>query len=1043
MTPPLATILHDPARLGALRRLALLDSPTEAAFDRLTRLATIFLRAPIALVSLIDADRQFFKSSVGLPEPWASRRETPLSHSFCQHTLASRAPLVITDARTDPLVERCLAIREIGVVAYLGMPLITADGYALGTFCVVDTVARVWSDDELRIVQDLTAAVLTEIELRSDVLIRQEAEAAAQAREAWFQRLAQHSPDLIYIIDVQAYRTRYLNRDNLLGYTQAELEAPGSILHAVHPDDLPAVQAHWAEVLRGATTFLEYRMRNKAGAWEWVQSRETILEYAPNGAPWHILVTLTIVTERKTIEGYLRLLESVVVSANDAVLITEAAPIDLPGPRIVYVNAAFTRMTGYAASDVLGHTPRLLHGPDTDRAALDQIRVALEQWQPVRVELINYRKDGSPFWVEMSIVPVTEVTGRNTHWIAIQRDISARKQAELLDRDRAHVLELIAQQVDLPTVLTESCYLIERQRPGMIASIMHIIDGRLCNGAGPSLPAAYREVARQGIPIAPGIGACGHAAATGQPAISTDIASDPHWAAFRDLALEHNLRACWSVPIFSNTRAVIGTFALYATVPAAPALDDIELLTTVGQIAAIAIEQQQLADQLVHQAFHDALTDLPNRALFRDRLSQVLAQTQRQHHHVAVLFIDLDRFKPINDTLGHAVGDRVLQQVARRFGQQLRASDTLARMSGDEFTVVLAQIDAPRDAVRVAHKLLDTLRQPCRVEEHEVFVSACIGISVGPQPGQTPDDLIRQADLAMYRAKSHGRNVVQCFAEEMNTAAQIRLELETDLRRAHHHQEFALHYQPRVDLHSGAIVGVEALLRWHHPLRGPIPPGRFIPVAEESGQMVALGSWVLEAACRQGRIWHDAGYGPLTVAVNVSAVQFAQADFVETVARMLAQTGFPAQQLELELTESVLMHDLVGVIERLQALRALGVTIAIDDFGTGYSSLAYLQQLPLDRLKIDQAFVRDLVTVAAEDAGAPVVFKPRTQALVETIVTLAHSLELEAIAEGVEYAEQAAVLRRLGCNQAQGYFFARPLPAVELHDLLRRRYATG
>jgi diguanylate cyclase (GGDEF)-like protein/PAS domain S-box-containing protein len=748
------------------------------------------------------------------------------------------------------------------------------------------------------------------------------------------------------------------------------------------------------------------------------------------------LITLTIVTERKAIEGHLRLLESVVVSANDAVLITEAAPINAPGPRIVYANHAFTAMTGYQADEVIGQTPRILQGPHTDRATLDSIRAALEQWQPVRVELVNYRKDGAPFWMEMSIVPVTDGTGWNTHWIAIQRDSTARKQAELLDWDRTRVLELIVQRVDLATVLAESCLMIERQRPGMIASVMRIVDGCLRNGAGPSLPAAYRAVAEQGVAIGPGIGSCGTAAATRQPAITTDIATDPHWAAFRDLALSHNLRACWSVPIYSNAREVLGTFALYATTPATPTPEDIELLVTVGQIAAIAIEQQQLSDQLIHQAFHDGLTGLPNRTLFRDRLTQALAQTQRQQSCVAVLFIDLDRFKPINDTLGHAVGDQLLQQVAQRFGQRLRGSDTLARMSGDEFTVLLSDVDPPQGAVQVAHKMLMTLRQPFQIADHDVFVSACIGISFGPQDAQTADDLIRQADLAMYRAKTRGRNVVQCFAEEMNTVAQARLELETDLRRALEGGEFHLCYQPQIDVRRGTVVGMEALLRWEHPLRGAISPSMFIPVAEESGQMVTLGRWVLDEACRQGQAWREAGYADLLIAVNVSVVQFAQADFVETVAGALARTQFPARYLELELTESILMNDVVAVVERLYALQSLGVTIAIDDFGTGYSSLAYLQRLPLDRLKIDQSFVRGLSAAEGRGAAVPTFIENRSQALVDTIVTLAHNLGLEAIAEGVEDVEQLNILRELGCDQAQGYFFAPPLPAVEVQHVL-------
>ena len=1035
MTPALATTLHDPDRLAALHRLALLDSPIEAAFERLTRLAVTFLAAPTALVSLVDADRQFFKSCIGLAEPWASLRETPLSHSFCQHAMAARAPMLINDARSDPRVHDNPAIRDLQAISYIGVPLITSDGHALGAFCVIDTAPRVWTEADLAVVQDLAAGVMAEIELRSEVIARQEAEAEARAREQRFRLLAQNSPDIIYIIEIATGRLVYLNRDDMLGYTRDELAVPGSIFAAQHPDDRERVAAHWQEALVGATTTIDYRLRSKAGVWEWLRSRKTIVERAADGTPTHVLGTVSIITERKAIEAHLRLLESVVVSANDGVMVTEPASIDQPMPRIVYVNDAFTAMTGYQADEALGQSPEILHGPQTEQAMLDQLRTALDQQRPARLELVNYRKDGSSFWADISIVPLLDAHGWQTHWIAIQRDITARKLAELLDRDRAHVLELIAQHQPLPTVLTQLCLLIERQRPEMFASILLLEDGRLYEGAAPSLPPTYRA-ALNGVAIGPLVGSCGTAAATGKPAISSDIATDPRWTDYRGLALAHNLRACWSAPILANTGAVLGAFALYYSVPAEPGADDLALLMMVSQLAAIAIEQQQLAGRLVHQAYHDVLTGLPNRALFRDRLVQQMAQARRQRSKVAVLFIDLDRFKPINDTLGHPVGDLVLQQVAERFGRHLRSSDTLARISGDEFTVILAQVDAPQDAVRVGRKLLDALALPFRVASYDVFVSASIGISIGPEAEQTAEDLIRQADLAMYRAKTRGRNFVECFAEEMNTAAQARLELETDLRHARERGEFSLHYQPRIDLRSGGIVGVEALLRWQHPLRGPISPGAFIPVAEECGQMIPLGAWVLYEACRQGQAWRVAGHAPLTIAVNVSAVQFAQPDFVETVAEALRRTGFPPQYLELELTESMLMRDLAGLVDRLRALRNLGVTIAVDDFGTGYSSLAYLQRLPLDRIKIDQMFVRELAGAISEQAG----LEPsanHSHALVETIVTLAHSLRLEAVAEGVEQPEQVAILKQLGCEQAQGYLFARPLPAADLDEWLR------
>jgi diguanylate cyclase (GGDEF)-like protein len=512
--------------------------------------------------------------------------------------------------------------------------------------------------------------------------------------------------------------------------------------------------------------------------------------------------------------------------------------------------------------------------------------------------------------------------------------------------------------------------------------------------------------------------------------VCSDIAHDPLWEGRAHLPLAHSYTACWSLPLIAKTGDVLGTFALYHETSYHPTEADIELVRAVGHLAAIAIEQAHLIDQLAYNAYHDDLTGLPNRALFRDRLTQALAVASRQATQVAVLLIDLDRFKPINDTLGHGVGDQVLQQLARRLNGVLRQSDTLARMSGDEFTIVLANLVSPEDAIRVGYKLLEAIQQPFHVDDHDLFVSASIGISIAPSDGTTASDLVRHADLAMFRAKTSGRNQVCCFAPELNAAAQARLELEMDLRLARERGDLQLFYQPQIDLKQGCVVGVEALLRWRHPDQGWISPAVFIPVAEESGQILGIGAWVLEEACRQAMRWHEQGHDKLTVAVNVSAVQFAQTDFADTVARALKATGLPPAMLELEVTESMVMRDVASVVERLTALRTMGVKIAIDDFGTGYSSLAYLQRLPLDRIKIDRAFVNEL-------SSQPIGHKARTggdraRAVVQTIVTLAHSLGLQAVAEGVETNDHAAILYALGCDQAQGYLFARPLPADEV-----------
>ena len=431
--------------------------------------------------------------------------------------------------------------------------------------------------------------------------------------------------------------------------------------------------------------------------------------------------------------------------------------------------------------------------------------------------------------------------------------------------------------------------------------------------------------------------------------------------------------------------------------------------------------------KLAHLAQHDFLTDLPNRMLLSDRVENAIALARRHGKQRAILFLDLDGFKHVNDSLGHPIGDKLLQSVAQRLVACVRGSDTVSRQGGDEFVVLLSEIEHAEDAALSAAKMLLALAAPHNIDGREFHIAASIGISIYPDHGRDANTLIRCADTAMYHAKTKGRNNYQFFTKDMKVRAVERQFLEGSLRGALERREFVLHYQPKINLETGAITGVEALIRWRHPERGLIPPALFVPVAEDSGLIVPIGRWVLREACRQAQAWIDAGLTPLPVAVNISAVEFQGKDFLEGVRTTLRETRLEPRHLELELTESVLMQDAGSSAPALVALKAIGVRLAIDDFGTGYSSLSYLQKFPIDTLKIDQSFVREITAGSRDDT------------IVSAIINMGKTLKQRVIAEGIETKEQLAFLQRQRCSEGQGFHFSRPVSAEEFVTLLNTR----
>ncbi len=450
-----------------------------------------------------------------------------------------------------------------------------------------------------------------------------------------------------------------------------------------------------------------------------------------------------------------------------------------------------------------------------------------------------------------------------------------------------------------------------------------------------------------------------------------------------------------------------------------------KIVGVIGLIRDIT-ERKTAEQQIEYQAYHDALTGLANRRLFQEHLSLALALAQRRHACVAVLFLDLDHFKLINDSLGHTVGDALLKQVGKRLRAAVREGDTVARVGGDEFTIVLQEIARPDDAASVAKKVLRSITDPIDVNGHKLYVTTSIGVTVYPQDGEDAETLLKNADAAMYRAKGEGRNTYQMSTADLSRTTQERMLLESGLHQAMETGEFVLHYQPQVDLETMQLVGMEALLRWNHPERGLIGPTEFIAVAEERGMILVIGDWVLREACREAKRFHDRGLKHLRFSVNISARQFRDESLLYSIESALTESGLDPRALELEITESVAMEDVQLTMSTLAELRKSGVTIAIDDFGTGHSSLSYLKRFPIDALKIDKSFVADLPD-GFEDA-----------AIVASVIQLANGLGIRVIAEGVETVEQIEFLRDHGCREVQGFYFSYAVPAEEIVKLLEK-----
>jgi len=738
-----------------------------------------------------------------------------------------------------------------------------------------------------------------------------------------------------------------------------------------------------------------------------------------------IVITTRDITERVQAEEAVRQsdarLSALVENLSDVITV-----VDTEG-HIVYTSPAAGEVFGFVEGDTSYVDPLARVHPDERDAVTEAFgeQIAGSSIEPVRFRL--EAADGAWHYVEAVARDMTHEPAVGGI-VVTTRDVTGRTRAELLVADQAHVLTLIARGSPLPVTLGALCEVLERHVRGAVCGALQVDRYRqiLRLSAGPSVPVELADACHD-VPIVGTEDVLGSTISQAASAVVLDVAHDPRTASLRDVAAQHGIAGVWTTPILdTDGSGVLGAVVTFLDHAREPSAGEREVVQMFAQTAAIAIERQASEDLLAHRANHDLLTGLPNRGLFVDFLGNALARSERDGAGIAVLFLDVDRFKHVNDGLGHDAGDVLLRALATRLQQTVRPSDVVARFGGDEFTVLCAGLDAARaeeQARELARRLLEAIEQPLHLDGEDRRLSASLGIAMAG-PSSTPEGLLHDADAAMYEAKQRGKARFEVFDDHMRSTLHARLDLEARLERAIEREEFRLVVQPIVDLPTGRCVAAEALLRWQDPEFGLVTPDAFIGLAEDTGLIIPIGEWALAEACRTVARWDESGLlsPEFTMAVNLSARQVGQADLVDRVRHVIERSGPTASRLCLEITESVLMEE--SSVAAMTALKALGVRLSIDDFGTGYSSLGYLKKFPVDSVKVDRSFVDGLGTEGEDSA------------IVAAVVSLGHALGLSVVAEGVETSGQLHHLLELQCDRAQGYWFSGPRAPAEFAALL-------
>ncbi|CAX22483.1 putative diguanylate cyclase (GGDEF)/phosphodiesterase (EAL), with GAF and two PAS/PAC sensor domains [Methylorubrum extorquens DM4] len=989
--PPLPP--NEAERLAALYDLHILDSAPEAHFDAVCRTAAALFSVPIAFVSLVDSDRQWFKAKCGI-----AAEGTPRDVAFCAYAILSDDVLVVENAAVDPrFAINPLVVGDLAVRFYAGAPLILRSGIRVGTICIFDTKPCSFSEMQRTQLQDLARIVVAHIELHQGRLTieaalaeRTRSEALIAANEARYRALADALPQMVWVMtsaDGSAIYTneRFRTYYGSIGPQREERTSRN------HPADTERMAEEWQRAVTHEHTYaVEGRLRRHDGTYRWhklvmvpVRQNGTVVEWLGTA-----LDIEDIVTARSTLEHTTDLLRLAQEAAGAGVWqrdLDDDVVRHSPMSARMHGFLGEPDLSGWIAVSIAEWAARV-HPDD-----LAQVRAmhagALRNGTTYKVEFrVRQSADMDDYRWLMGFGRVIrdETSGRPLRVVGLNLDITDRRTTEdALAQSQTH---LRASEERLALALDSG-------NDGLFD--WNVTTGKVWYSDRWQTMLGYKPGE-----IEPHI-------LSWERLVHPD---DLHQA--RTLLTEHfgELSATYSSE--HRLRSKSGEYTWVLGRGRVVARDEQGApLRMVG--TSIDITERKASEQrIAYMARHDVLTGLPNRTVFHEHLEQRLAEVRRGRGQAALLCLDLDRFKSINDMLGHPAGDELLCQIATRLRATVRGGDVVVRLGGDEFAIIVSHLDHARQASVLAQRVIDAVGQPLDLGGHLVTVGISIGIAFAPTNGDTSETLFKNADLALYRAKASARNTYCFYEAGMDAAVEARMQLEFEMREAITCGSFALHYQPVLRLADHRIVGFEALMRWPHPKRGMIAPDEFIPSAEETGLIVPLGSWALQEACREAASWPD----HLRIAVNVSAVQFQQPGLEQGVMSALAASGLAPHRLVLEVTESVLVQDAEAVIACLHRLKSLGVRIALDDFGTGYSSLSYLRRFPFDRIKIDRSFISEI-----GDPGAA--------AIVRAVVGIAMQLGATVTAEGVETTAQLEQVRSEGCMEVQGYLVSRPLPA--------------